>query len=88
MQLKHIGIAVVIVGGALVTDSLWTRTDHIDGFEVAAKDSSVDADTNTDSARPDRFDPYMQGRRADRFDPYTEAAARHGVDLLLTQGNT
>ncbi|ODV43114.1 hypothetical protein AWV79_20440 [Cupriavidus sp. UYMMa02A] len=88
MQLKHIGIAVVIVGGTLVADSLWTRTDHIDGFEVATKDSSFDADTNTDSARAGRFDPYTQGRRADRFDPHTEAAARHAVYLLLTQGNT
>jgi hypothetical protein len=88
MQLKHIGIAVVIVGGALVADSLWTRTDHIDGFEVATKDSSVEADTNTDGARGGRFDPYTQGRRADRFDPYTEAAAHHAVHLLLTHGNT
>lgn len=91
MQLKHVGIAVVMVGSALSTDGFqWMRTDHIDMPEVTARDSNAyaDNDTDNDSARPGRFDPYTQGRRTGRFDPYTEGAARHAVDLLLTQRNT
>jgi len=90
MQLKHVGIAVVLVGGALSTDGFqWMHTDHIDMSEVVARDSSSYADNNdSESARPGRFDPYTQGQRAGRFDPYTEGAARHAVALLLTQRNT
>ncbi len=91
MQLKYVGIAVVMVGIALSTDGFqWMRTDQIGMSEVAARHSSsyADNDNESDSAKPGHFDPYTQGRRTGLFDPYTEGAARHAAELLLTQRNT
>lgn len=85
MQLKHIGIASVIVAGCLVATRPWAQVDRIAVMELAAQDPQAGAG-NTDGAG--RFDPYTQGHRTGRFDPYTEGMGNPVVDLIWIQGNT
>ena len=87
MQLKRIGIAVVILAGGLVAACPWAQTARIGTFEVAVQDSRA-ACASTDGSGAGRFDPYTQGHRTGWFDPYTEGMGHPVVDLVWLQRNT
>lgn len=84
MQLKRIGIAVVILAGGLAVARPWAQTDRIRTSELAAQDTRTDV--GTDGAG--RFDPYTQGHRKGWFDPYTAGMGHPVVDVVWLQRNT